>query len=164
MSTKVPFCGLPATPNTIEGFPEIRIPRYSCRKSNRRNFVGKVGFPLCRFQLFKPAAPSAEIRETTSLGPPRPNRPGRPRRQLVGRQAEVADIKPSPRMAGRPHRAIHLLRRRWTTTMAAITGTQCHHYPKRQRDDGRHDESRDLNARTFHLRLPENDRPARSCI
>jgi hypothetical protein len=25
--------------------------------------------------------------------------------------------------------AIHFLRRTWTTTMAAITGTQCHHSP-----------------------------------
>jgi hypothetical protein len=30
----------------------------------------EVGCPMCRFQLFKPAAPSAETRETASLGPP----------------------------------------------------------------------------------------------
>ena len=99
VSTIVPFRGLTTTPNTIAEFPEIRIPGFSCRKSNSRNLVGKVGFRVCRFQLFKPAAPSPEIRQTTSLGPPRPNRPGRPRRQLVEQRVQPIDKGSAPRNA-----------------------------------------------------------------
>ena len=60
-------------------------------------------------------------------------------------------------MSGRAFGAIHLLRRTWDHNDGRNHRDPVPPLPKRERDDGRHDESRDLDARTFHVRLLAND-------
>jgi hypothetical protein len=66
VSTIVPFRGLTTTPNTIADFPEICIPGFSCRKSNSRNLVGKVGSGCADF-----SSPSRALLRLRSGKPPR---------------------------------------------------------------------------------------------